>query len=243
MNEPGGHVTIDIFTAIETFDALTSPERVVFTLKSALESVDRKYFCLNLFPRRNERFANAIIACELPRGWLDLYLHEDFAAADPAIRHCKHAVLSFAYRDAPYDPERESRAAEVVNRARDFGVCNGDLFPIAGPSGPVGNMWIGGVDTALGKREASAVHMLALAAFYRIQALVQPESATVTLTDREREVMTWVADGKTAWEIGEVLEISHRTVEWYIQQAVQKLGARNRIQAVVIAARDGLIEI
>jgi DNA-binding CsgD family transcriptional regulator len=65
----------------------------------------------------------------------------------------------------------------------------------------------------------------------------------VTLTDREREVLTWVADGKTAWEIGEVLEISHRTVEWYIQQAAQKLGARNRIQAVVIAARDGLIEI
>ena len=85
--------------------------------------------------------------------------------------------------------------------------------------------------------------MLALVAFYKIQAQVRSASATVTLTDREREVLTWVADGKTAWEIGEVLEISHRTVEWYIHQAVQKLGARNRMQAVVIAARDGLIEI
>jgi LuxR family transcriptional regulator, quorum-sensing system regulator BjaR1 len=236
-------VTIDIFSAIETFDALTSRERVVSTLKSALASAGREYFCLNFFPRQNKRFADAIIACELPRAWLDLYLHEDFAAADPALRHCKHAVLSFAYRDAPYDPERESRAAEVVNRARDFGVCNGELFPIAGPSGPVGDMWIGGVDSALGKREASAVHMLALTAFYKIQTLVQPAPATVTLTDREREVLTWVADGKTAWEIGEVLKISNRTVEWYIQQAVQKLGARNRMQAVVIAAQYGLIEI
>ena len=104
-------------------------------------------------------------------------------------------------------------------------------------------MWIGGVDAALGKREASAVHMLALTAFYKIQEQVHPAPARVTLTDREREVLTWVADGKTAWEIGEVLEISHRTVEWYIQHAVQKLGARNRMQAVVIAARDGLIEI
>ena len=236
-------MTSDIFTAIETFDALTSRERVVSTLKSALASLGREYFCLNFFPRQNERFADAIIACQLPQAWLDLYLDEDFAAVDPALRHCKHAVLSFAYRDAPYDPECESRAAEVVNRARDFGVCNGEVFPIAGPGGPVGDMWIGGVDSALGKRESSAVHMLALTAFYKIQALVQPVPATVTLTDREREVLTWVADGKTAWEIGEVLEISHRTVEWYIQQAVQKLGARNRMQAVVIAARDGLIEI
>jgi LuxR family quorum sensing-dependent transcriptional regulator len=236
-------VTIDIFMAIETFDEATSRERVVLTLKSALASVGRKYFCLNLFPRRNESFANAIIACELPPAWLDLYLHEDFAAADPAIRHCKHAVLSFAYRDAPYDRAREARAAEVVNRARDFGVCNGELFPIAGPSGPVGNMWIGGVDTALGKHEACAVHMLALVAFYKIQAQVRPAPATVALTDGEREALTWVAEGKTAWEIGEVLAISHRTVEWYIQQAMQKLGARNRVQAVVIAARDGLINI
>ena len=65
MNEPRGHVPIDILKAIETFDALTSRESVVFTLKSALASVGRKYFCLNLFPQRNESFANAIIACEL----------------------------------------------------------------------------------------------------------------------------------------------------------------------------------
>jgi DNA-binding CsgD family transcriptional regulator len=52
-----------------------------------------------------------------------------------------------------------------------------------------------------------------------------------------------VANGKTAWEIGEVLNISRRTVEWHIQQAVEKLGAKNRVQAVVIAARDHLIEI
>jgi LuxR family quorum sensing-dependent transcriptional regulator len=64
-----------------------------------------------------------------------------------------------------------------------------------------------------------------------------------TLSGREREVLTWVADGKTAWQIGELLQISQRTVEWYIQQAVQKLGARNRMQAVVIAARHRLIDI
>jgi hypothetical protein len=36
--------------------------------------------------------------------------------------------------------------------------------------------------------------------------------------------------------------IAHsRTVEWHIDKAMKKLGARNRIQAVVLAIRDGLI--
>jgi LuxR family transcriptional regulator, quorum-sensing system regulator BjaR1 len=233
----------DIFKAIETFDTLTTSDRVAAALKTALVSVGHEYFCLNLFPRPNESFDKVIIACDLPKAWLDLYLRENFAAVDPAIRHCRETVLPFAYREAPCDSEREPRAAEVVRRARDFGVGNGMLFPIASPVGPVGDMWIGGIETVLGTRELSAVHMLALTAFYKLQELVHPKAATVTLSGREREVLTWAADGKTAWQIGELLQISQRTVEWYIQQAVQKLGARNRMQAVVIAARDRLIDI
>jgi LuxR family quorum sensing-dependent transcriptional regulator len=233
----------DIFKAIDTFDALTTSDRVAAALKTALVSVGHKYFCLNLFPRPNEGFDKALIASDLPKAWLDLYLRENFAAVDPALRHCRETVLPFAYREAPCDAEREPRAIEVVHRARDFGVDNGMLFPIASPVGAVGDMWIGGTERVLGTRELSAVHMLALIAFYKLQALVHPQEATVTLSGREREVLTWVAAGRTAWQIGELLQISQRTVEWYIQQAAQKLGARNRMQAVVIAARDRLIEI
>jgi LuxR family quorum sensing-dependent transcriptional regulator len=233
----------DIFKAIDTFDALTTSGRVAAALKTALVSVGHKYFCLNLFPRPNAGFDKAIIASDLPKAWLDLYLRENFAAVDPALRHCRETVLPFAYREAPGDAEREPRAIEVVHRARDFGVDNGMLFPIASPVGAVGDMWIGGTERVLGTRELSAVHMLALIAFYKLQALVHPQEATITLSGREREVLTWVAAGRTAWQIGELLQISQRTVEWYIQQAAQKLGARNRMQAVVIAARHRLIEI
>jgi LuxR family transcriptional regulator, quorum-sensing system regulator BjaR1 len=63
------------------------------------------------------------------------------------------------------------------------------------------------------------------------------------LTPREREVLAWVAQGKSAWEIGEILEIAKRTVDEHAQTAVRKLGAVNRTHAVAIALRDNLIEV
>jgi DNA-binding CsgD family transcriptional regulator len=65
---------------------------------------------------------------------------------------------------------------------------------------------------------------------------------TGPLTGREREVLTWVAQGKSAWEIGEILGIVKRTVDEHAASAFRKLGAVNRAQAVAIAIRDRLIE-
>jgi len=63
------------------------------------------------------------------------------------------------------------------------------------------------------------------------------------LTPREIEILHWVASGKSAWEIGEILHIAKRTVDAHVQAAVRKLGAVNRTHAVAIALRDGIIKL
>ena len=63
------------------------------------------------------------------------------------------------------------------------------------------------------------------------------------LTARESEVLRWVANGKSAWEIGEILHIAKRTVDEHVHTAVQKLGAVNRTHAVAIALCDGVIKL
>jgi two-component system response regulator NreC len=61
----------------------------------------------------------------------------------------------------------------------------------------------------------------------------------VRLTPREREVLKWIALGKTSKEIGEILAISARTVEWHTHRLMGKLAANNRIHAVMIAVANG----
>jgi LuxR family quorum sensing-dependent transcriptional regulator len=64
-----------------------------------------------------------------------------------------------------------------------------------------------------------------------------------SLTSREKEVLRWAANGKSAWEIGEILDIAKRTVDEHVQTAIRKLSAANRTHAVALALRDGIIKL
>lgn len=61
------------------------------------------------------------------------------------------------------------------------------------------------------------------------------------LTDREIEVLSWVADGLANKEIAHKLAISERTVKNHISNIFQKLHVNDRTQAVVIALKQHLI--
>jgi DNA-binding NarL/FixJ family response regulator len=60
------------------------------------------------------------------------------------------------------------------------------------------------------------------------------------LTEREREIFALIADGLSNAEIGERLFIGDTTVKTHITHIFQKLGVRDRVQAVVLAYRTGV---
>jgi DNA-binding NarL/FixJ family response regulator len=69
----------------------------------------------------------------------------------------------------------------------------------------------------------------------------RPSSDLDVLTDREREVMTKVADGLTNDEIAQQLYLSPATVRTHVSRTITKLGARDRTQLVVLAYETGLV--
>jgi DNA-binding CsgD family transcriptional regulator len=92
--------------------------------------------------------------------------------------------------------------------------------------------------------EVARAHQLAVARRNGDWELLEPMPTTASahsLTPREREVLWWAAQGKSAWEIGGILHISKRTVDGHTHNAMRKLGAANRTQAVAIALRERLI--
>ena len=59
------------------------------------------------------------------------------------------------------------------------------------------------------------------------------------LTDRERDVLAAAADGATIRDVAAKLYLSEGTVRNYLSTAIQKLGARNRVEAARLAERKG----
>jgi DNA-binding CsgD family transcriptional regulator len=70
--------------------------------------------------------------------------------------------------------------------------------------------------------------------------VVEDGTADLPLTAREREVLHWLAGGKTDRDIGEILGISPRTVHKHLQRIYEKLGVETRTAAVmrVVKARS-----
>lgn len=62
------------------------------------------------------------------------------------------------------------------------------------------------------------------------------------LTKREFQCLYWAAAGKTALETSGILDIAMRTANFHLQNAIEKLGAANKYQAIVIATRLGLLD-
>jgi DNA-binding NarL/FixJ family response regulator len=61
------------------------------------------------------------------------------------------------------------------------------------------------------------------------------------LTERETEVLKWVVKGKTNLEIGHELGISDKTVEKHLESVFIKLRVASRVEAAVLAVREGLV--
>jgi DNA-binding CsgD family transcriptional regulator len=61
------------------------------------------------------------------------------------------------------------------------------------------------------------------------------------LTPREAQVLEWIATGKSDWQIGKILEISNKTVNYHAENLKRKYGVATRIQVVVAALREGHI--
>lgn len=63
------------------------------------------------------------------------------------------------------------------------------------------------------------------------------------LTDREREVLKLVAEGRTAKEIAAMLFISQKTAEWYKSSLMKKLNIRNKTDLIKFAIRRSIIDL
>jgi DNA-binding NarL/FixJ family response regulator len=86
-----------------------------------------------------------------------------------------------------------------------------------------------------------AITKQVISKFTRIPRPAPPKAAD-ELTEREREILRLIATGLSNAEIGHKLLISETTVKTHVTHILQKLGLRDRVQAVVLAYQTGLFD-
>ncbi|KFG96800.1 LuxR family transcriptional regulator [Burkholderia paludis] len=179
-----------------------------------------------------------------PDGWMAHYQAKNYIEIDSTVRDGTLSPNMIVWPDVDrIDP------CPLWSDAREFGLSVGVAQSSWAARGAFGLLSIARHADRLTPAEINMLTLqtnwLANLSHSLMSRFMVPKlspAAGVTLTAREREVLCWTAEGKTACEIGQILSISERTVNFHVNNILEKLGATNKVQAVVKAISAGLIE-
>lgn len=93
--------------------------------------------------------------------------------------------------------------------------------------------------TARGELVVAPAMAVKLANLLQFGAQGQPKDKAVKLTEREREILQYLAGGKSNKEIARSLAISHDTVKLHVRHILAKLNLSSRVEAAVFAVEHG----
>lgn len=181
-----------------------------------------------------------------PEEWVREYLTRDYMGVDTVV------LQSFDSHDTQIWPLTRKllfRRREITSLGMDFGMreccaCGskpmfgsrlGSMFCFAGPAIECSDRHRAVLDVV--------VPHLHLALSRHSGKNTDEHNTAILLSNREREIINWMKQGKTSWEISVILNISARTVNFHAGNIMRKLGVSNRAQAVAVAVRSGLINL
>ena len=182
-----------------------------------------------------------------PHEFIERYIEKNYVVRDPVITELRKTVHPYSWGDirARRDLSKTERA--IMDEGRDFGARDGFTIPIVTLSGTMSLFCPCGLEPNLSERARAALEIIGMYADQALKRAVlqnqREEPAHTPLTPREREIMQWVATGKTDEEIGGILSIGATTVTSHVENAKQKLDAFRRTYAVVQALRFGEITL
>lgn len=242
----------DVLSSLENMDSVESFAKLLNRGCDLLGYNSYAYTSINtetIFRSKlAETIDDTILVSNLDKAWLEHYIKENFAVTDPVIIDSVKArtpvVWTEDYRFDTLTPDE----AQMMADAHDFGIARGLSVPVHGPSGELGMLCL---YADMGDNEFRAhvdatkheMHLLAHYAHSVAQAKLRPAQSPkpVPLTGREVEILRWTAEGKTAWEIGSILTISERTVNFHLQNAMVKFGVHNKTHAAAKAMSYGML--
>lgn len=181
-----------------------------------------------------------------PPGWIEYYTSRQLHHLDPTIRRGARSI-------APVDWgmfEQDEAFNAVFRAAPDFGIADRGLtVPVRGPYGDLGLLSVTRDcgDDEWGKLKRKVIGELQVAAVHMHDNVMRSDVLLSTLrgptlSRREAEILQWASEGKSQQDIGDILSISHRTVEVHLRSSREKLGALTTAQAVGRAIGLGLIQ-
>ena len=179
-----------------------------------------------------------------PEAWRETYLTESLHLCDPLARRAVNFTRPYFWSETVNLPNLTPEEQAYIERVAAQKMGEGLGIPLFGPAGRNGYAALGfGTnerppgDEVL---ELQAAAQMGHLGYCRL--LLRDLPAGISLSAREREILRWVARGRTNTQIAEVLHLSRNTVETYIRRCFEKLEVNDRVSAALRGIALGMVD-
>ena len=232
---------------VERLQSLSNYDDICREIVTELKWFGFTYVTFWEVPGPGKDFLSGILYNNRPQEYVDRYLEKNYVLRDPVVTELRNTVDTYSWSDVRKRRELTKSETNIIDEAREFAVRDGLTVPIVKLSGSLSVFSPCGYEPDLSQRARSALEIIGIYSHEALKrSLIRSQRdvhAQMPLTPREREVMQWVAAGKTDSEIGDILSISTTTVTSHVENAKFKLDAFKRTYAVVQAIRLGEISL
>jgi DNA-binding CsgD family transcriptional regulator len=181
-----------------------------------------------------------VLNISYPEDYLDLYVKNNLHLTDPVMLELvkKHQPVHWKDVDKIYGTDNSA-----ANLAFEFNMNDGWAHGVVYPDDlDCSYFFFGGPHAENGLRTRTILEYIIpfYAEAYK-RVLKRDYALEYKLTAREKEVLNWIKEGKSSWDISMILHCSKRVVEFHVGNIKKKLNAVNRAQAVAIGLQYGIV--
>ncbi|WP_421896403.1 helix-turn-helix transcriptional regulator [Marinoscillum sp.] len=236
---------------IEATNAAKSSEEVFLLFQNALKKLGYDRLCYSLItdhPSLGLEAGHGVMR-NYSEDWMKHYVQKSYEKIDPVPKYCFSTNKPFTWEWVINSLELSNDEKTVMNEAQEAKLLDGIAIPIYGINGEIAGVGMASSAGQTGINKDMLCKIRALAFQFHL-AYTEKESQeqeqiqclqNIQLTDREREILLWAAEGKSDATIADLIGVSYPTVRFHLNNIYKKLDANERTFAVVKAIRNGLI--
>ncbi|MFB9267622.1 LuxR family transcriptional regulator [Bradyrhizobium erythrophlei] len=225
-------------TFIDRLSSAEDADDFAETMAITATALDLSYFAYLSMPRRVGK--NPLVISTYPSNWVTHYVRNHYERLDPIITHALENTEPFQWGSELLPSQISPAQQGFLGEAAEFGIRQGFTVPIHDGQSPVAALTFA-TDQRRPQFEkcidlhARVLQLMAICFHAHVRRKLSHEMTIhgILLSPRELECLEWAAQGKTKWEIGQILGISRNTAAYYLNSARDKLGVRTVIQAAV----------
>ncbi len=236
---------------ISVFEQNSKRAKTLEQLSSLIDSIVRQFgfrwFALLHNVDLVRRSKRSLMVTTYPEQWLDEIIESRLYLDDPIHAACTKTASGLSWDRIGEFITPSPRQLAILKKGGDHGLKTGFTMPIRMVEEPDAVFTIARSDEkAVTSDDVLAARLIGTVAFDQARAMLGDDRVVydpVSLSPRQIDCIALVAQGKSDWEIAQILSLGRDTVHEYVETARKRYGVRRRTQLVLRAVRDGHLNI